>query len=107
MRGLRLLLLVFGLLWLGGAATAQSQVTPNTTKGAEQAVAAEPESEEGWSGFSVFLLVFIISILFVASTATALNNMGGKAPPKRPGKPRPKSTATGRKLPQGRDRFKL
>lgn len=90
---------------------------------AAQAVRALPESEPtvvempadgktdqakaGWSGMTIFLLVFVFSILFVISSATTMNKLGGKGK-KTPPKQRPrKATSSNNKIPHGKDRFRL
>jgi hypothetical protein len=63
------------------------------------------EDKEGWSGMTVFAVVFIFALLFVLSSATALNNLGGKK--RQPPQPRSKTTPSRRKVPEGKDRFRL
>lgn len=45
--------------------------------------------DKGWSGMTIFLLVFIFSVLFVVHSATALSRFEGKRPP--PGAEKPHS----------------
>ena len=82
--GLRKLLVVIvisALAWFtsGYAEEHASSVEQKTeaTKPAED----KPKQEEG-HGISVFWMVFIGAILFVLSSATALNSLGGKPPPR-------------------------
>ncbi|MCW8827897.1 MAG: hypothetical protein OQK94_02450 [Gammaproteobacteria bacterium] len=59
--------------------------------------------QKGWSGMTIFWLVFAFSVLFLISSATALNRLGGKPPPirKKP-ETRPRSKAN-----ESRGRFRL
>ena len=67
---------------LGGQAASQgeSAVVPDTA-----ASPVEPRAAKG-KGFSVFLIVLAVSLLFVLGSAMALSGMGGKRPPPRQGK---------------------
>ncbi|MFO7592584.1 MAG: hypothetical protein R6X15_00875 [Pseudomonadota bacterium] len=75
----------------------------------EASIDDKDEKSEGWSGFTIFLLVFVFALLFVISSATAMNALGGKkgAPPGRDRKPPQRKKITGDKLPQGKDRFRF
>lgn len=79
-RFLGVFLLVACLVWLpsGGFAAAQEVPTGATA----QKSAKKPQKEKG-NGVTLFLLVFGGAVLFVLSTATALNSLGGKPPAKR------------------------
>ena len=74
-------------------------------------VSADDKGEQsgGWSGFTIFLLVFVFALLFVISSATAMNALGGKkgAPRSRDEAPPKRKKSTERKLPEGKDRFRL
>lgn len=98
------------LLWMPvlQAAPAGGEVATDGTS-VEHSVEAPPDQpDEGWSGFSIFLLVFTVSVLFVLSTATALNRMGGGGGKPPTGRPRkPTTTAKRSSLPKDRERFRL
>ncbi len=78
---------------------------------AEPVVQDQPVSEGGVEapkakkkgGFTLFLIVFLVAVLFVLSSATALKRMGGK-PPLRVKTPPPNRRG---KLPEGDKRFRL
>lgn len=82
-----------------GSAAAQVEV-PAEGKDAES---------KGWSGFTIFLLVFVFALLFVISSATAMNALGGKgrAPRNRDEATPKRKKSTESKLPEGQDRFRL
>jgi hypothetical protein len=97
------LIMVWCLCWLPAVLAEEAphaQQQPETV--AEEGSGTDKEG----GGMTVFLLVFLFSILFVLSSATALKALGGKQPPAR-GKPRPKPTQTRKKLPEGEERFRL
>ncbi len=76
--------------------------TVQETQAATEKAAAAPQEAEKNNGFSVFLVVFLIAVLFVLSSATALKGLGGKPPARRTAKP-----SSPRKLPEGNKRFRL
>lgn len=69
----------------------------------------DAEESKGWSGFTIFLLVFVFALLFVISSATAMNALGGKgrAPRNRDEATPKRKKSTESKLPEGQDRFRL
>jgi hypothetical protein len=78
---LGVLLLFSCLFWLTAGYAEEAEVTSGQASDTTHQVEKKPEKSEG-HGISVFLLVFIGAILFVISTATALNALGGKPPPR-------------------------
>lgn len=104
------LLIICTLLWLSPLQAApDSGVSADGTESELTAEVPPPEKAEGWSGFSIFILVFVISVLFVLSSATALTRMGGgksSKPPKRAVKS-PAASPKRSRIPQGEDRFRL
>jgi len=72
----------------------QTEVSPAATH------TDEKKTKKG--GVSTFWIVFIVSILFVLSSATALNTMGKKPPPRGSDKTPPR-----KKSDNGKNRFRL
>lgn len=69
----------------------------------QHAQSGEAKEKKGWSGMTIFLLVFIFSVLFLISSATALNRLGGKPPPRQKGQ----TNSAQRKAQTGKERFRL
>lgn len=103
MRGLLQVMMV--LLSLMAPPAFAAEQAGDAAPPASAAEAQSQEKDEGWSGTTIFLLVFIFSVLFVLSSATAMNALGGRKPTPRPG-PRRQSPGE-RKKPEGKDRFRL
>lgn len=91
---MKVLIVACSLYWLPALHAAE----PAAGKAAQSSEVASPEQagvkEEKKGGFSIFWIVFLVSILFVLSSATALNRLGGKPPPRgKGGAPRPRKKA--------------
>lgn len=101
----KLVTILLVLFCLGGPPAVQAEQAPDAESAQAAAPAGEEQApeEEGWSGFSIFLLVFVFSVLFILSSATALSRMGGKPPPRTPHKPSSQRPGGS----DGKDRFRL
>ena len=103
------LLCCFGIIMTSAVAAeesgdvAESEATAQADAEAQEAQSGEEKEKKGWSGMTIFLLVFIFSVLFLISSATAMNRLGGKPPPRQEGQgPSPR-----RKAQTGKERFRL
>ena len=74
------------LCWLP-AVHAQQETAGTQVEATSTAKAGTEKEKKG--GFSVFWVVFLVSILFVISSATALNALGGRPPSHDKGKTPP------------------
>lgn len=101
------LLISFSLtcsVWAAGNVVVPESAGGDTTVITE---AEGAKNEQKKHKYGVFLVVFLISILFVLSSATALKRMGGGKPAIR-GKSRPsRKHGSQGKLPEGEKRFRL
>jgi hypothetical protein len=101
------LIIIAGLSGAVPALGAETPQAPAQPPVGEQQVGDE---EEGSDGMLVFGLVFLFALLFVLSSATALNTLGGKPranKDKDKPRPRPGPAPTRNKMPQGKERFRL
>ncbi len=105
MRKLLQLMVLLGCLAAWPAAFAQEPVDNGEAVSAPASSEVAAEEKGGWSGMTVFAVVFVFALLFVLSSATALNSLGGKK--RQPPPSRPKTTPSQRKVPEGKDRFRL
>lgn len=92
------------LFWLPAGYAGETAATSSQEPVAAHQAEKKPEKSEG-HGISIFLLVFIGAILFVISTATALNALGGKPPPRSGSGTTPKPRKSPSEDPK--DRFRL
>lgn len=109
-RVLKLMHILFVLVCLAGFSTSYATETPISEQTQMEEPAKEKDAKsEGWSGFTIFLLVFVFALLFVISSATAMNRLGGKgwAPRSREATPPTPKKTTDSKLREGKDRFRL
>lgn len=79
-------------------------VEPMSDKPVQSETTTQPQdmAKPKKKGMSIFWIVFAVAILFVISSATALNRLGGKAPKRDNENPRPRN-----KSGKDRDRFRL
>jgi len=83
------LIMVYCLCWLPSIhAETPAADKPAQSESTTQAV-TPAKAKKG--GMSVFWIVFVIAILFVISSATALNRLGGKPPKHGDNKARPRN----------------
>lgn len=75
------LVVIWELCWLPSGVADETGESAKDVQVAVQHAAEKPQQEKG-HGFSLFWIVFIVAILFVVSSATALNTLGGKPPPR-------------------------
>lgn len=84
-------------------AVVENEATDQTDGESQDAQRGVKKEKKGWSGMTIFLLVFTFSVLFLISTATALNRLGGKPPPR----PKSSDTSPRKKAKTGKERFRL
>lgn len=103
---LKALLMFFSLTctaWATSDVAAPGAVEESTVLAqAEEGKKAQKEHKYG-----VFLVVFLVSVLFVLSSATALKRMGGGKPVTRGKTGQSRRPGSQGKLPEGEKRFRL
>jgi len=82
-------LVVACCLWWLPAVHAQAETAGTSVEVEAPSTAKAGAEKEKKGGFSVFWVVFLVSILFVISSAAGLNALGGKPPPQGKGKTPP------------------